>query len=123
MCRETGHFCKDCIKSHWKLLKSKHKDKPTHTESHEESHSDSEPERVFRVSSQVSDLGDGIIDSGVSSHMTNSRDILVDYEVLDKAQNVYLGDGRTVQIFRRGNIHLTMVFKLSNPKLACTSFQ
>ena len=47
--------------------------------------------------------GGWIVDSGASSHMTQTRQFLVDYEGFDKPQKVYLGDGRTVEAFGRGN--------------------
>jgi len=54
--------------------------------------------------------------SGASSHMTPVREILVDYIEFEKPQMVCMGDGRTVETFGRGNVHLTMFFTLSNPK-------
>ena len=48
--------------------------------------------------------------------MTRLREILLDYKEFDKPQKVCLGDGRTVEVFRSGIIHLIMVFKLSKPK-------
>ena len=68
-------------------------------------------EGVFGASSEG-----WIIDSGASSHMTQLRQLLVDYEEFDKPQKVCLVDGRTVEAFGRGNVNLTMVFKISDPK-------
>ena len=57
-----------------------------------------------------------IVDSGASSHMTQKRELLVDYEEFDKPQKVCLGDSRTMEAFAKGNSHFTMVFKMSKPK-------
>ena len=51
-----------------------------------------------------------------TSHMTQERELLVDYEEFDKPQKVCLGDCHTVEAFGKGNIHFTMVFKMSKPK-------
>ena len=40
----------------------------------------------------------------------------MDYEEFDKPQKVCLGDGCTVEVFAKGNIYFTMVFKMSKPK-------
>ena len=48
--------------------------------------------------------------------MTQNRELLVDYEEFDNPQKVCLGDGRTVEAFAKGNIHFTMVFRMSKPK-------
>ena len=67
--------------------------------------------------SQSYNLVGWIVDSGSSSHMTQRRELLVDYEEFDKRQmGVCLGDGRTVEAFGRGNIHFTMALKMKKPK-------
>ena len=119
MCGEPGHFHRDCPKNRsQKFSKCKHKAKSVSTESCEGSHSDTESdeEAFYGVSSQSYNSGGWIVDSGVSSHMTQSRQFLVDYEGFDKLQKVCLGGGRTVEAFGRGNIHFRMVFKMSKPK-------
>ena len=100
LCRELGYFPRDCPSQ-----ESKHKAKPTCTESHLDAETD-EFEGAFGVSSQSLNSEDWIIDSGASSHMTQSRQLLVDYEECDKLQKVCLGDGYTVEAFGRGNINL-----------------
>ena len=119
LCGEPGHFRWDCPKNRsQKFSKSKHKAKPVSTESREGSHSDTESdeEAFYGVSSQSYNSGGWRVDSGASSHMTQSRQFLVDYEGFDKPQKVCLADGRTVEVFGRGNIHFRMVFKMSKPK-------
>ena len=114
----TAHFRRDCLKNRAQTVsKSKHKAMSVSMESREGSHSDTESDEAFYgVSSQSYNSGGWIVDSGVSSHMTESRQFLVDYEGFDKPQKVCLGDGRTVEAFGRGNIHFRMVFKMSKPK-------
>ena len=113
LCGEPGHFCQDCPKN--QSQKSKHKAKPACTESHLNAEPD-EFEGAFGALSQSLNSEGWIIDSGASSHMTQSRQLLVDYEEFDKPQKVCLEDGRTVEAFGRGNINLRMVFKISDPK-------
>ena len=48
--------------------------------------------------------------------MTQKRELLVDYNEFEKPQKVCLRDGHTVEAFGKGNIHFTMVFKMSKPK-------
>ena len=134
LCGETGHFRRDCTKNcHQKSLKSKHKTKPARIESHDEGcHSDNESdEGAFGALSHLYNSGGWVVMSGASSHMTQKRELLVDYEEFDKLHKVCLGDGRTVEAFGRGNIHFTIVFKMSKPKkvtmhnvpkLACNLF-
>ena len=125
-CGETGHFRRDCPKNrHQKSLKYKHKAKPGRIESHDGgSHSENESdEGAFGASSQSYNSEGWIVDSGASRHMTQKRELLVDYEEFDKPQKVCLGDGCTVEAFAKGNIHFTMVFKMSKPKrLPCIMF-
>ena len=112
-------FRRDCPKNrNQKFSKSKHKAKAVSTESLEGSHSDTESdeEAFYGVSSQSYNSVCWIVDAGALSHMTQSIQFLVDYEGFDKPQKVYLGDGRTVEAFGRGNIHFRMVFKMSKPK-------
>ena len=98
-CGESGYFFKDCPKSlHQKPLKSKHKVKSAYMVSQGESHSDSESdEKVFGASSQSYNSHGWIVDSGASSHMTQVKEFLVNYEDFDNPQKVSMGDGCTVE--------------------------
>ena len=78
-------------------------------ESHSESESD---EKVFGAYSQSHNSHDWIVNSGASSHMTQLKEILVNYEEFDNPQKVSMGDGRTdgtVEAHGKGDIHFTMI--------------
>jgi len=74
-------------------------------------------EKAFAVV-QTYNSGSWIVDSETSSHMTHTRELLVDHEEFDNPQNICLGNGQIVEALGRGNIHFTMVFKMSKPKKA-----
>ena len=57
-----------------------------------------------------------LVDSGASNHMTRERKLLAEYEKFDKPQKVSLGDGRLVDAVGTGNVHLKMLFRISEPK-------
>ena len=78
-------------------------------------HSDSESEAAFSLP-EAYNLENWIIDSGASSHMTQSKELFINYEKFDAPQKVSLRDGHTVEAFGKGDIHLTMLFKMSQPK-------
>ena len=48
--------------------------------------------------------------------MTQSKELLVNYEEFEELQMVSLGDGRSVKALGKGNIQLAMLFKVSSPK-------
>ena len=48
--------------------------------------------------------------------MTPVKETLVDYVEFNKPQLVCLRDGRMVEAFGRGNVHLTMPFSSCSPK-------
>jgi len=81
---------------------------------HEETRDD---EGAFAVP-QTYNSGSWIVEFGASSHMTHAQEFLVDYEEFDNPQNVCLDDGRIMEALGRGNIHFTMVFKMSKPNKA-----
>ena len=58
------------------------------------------------------------MDSGASSHMTRNKELLTDYREFEKPEKVRLGDGRTVEAVGVGNVHVNMLFKVSEPKLS-----
>ena len=78
-------------------------------ETRDGSHTDAEG--AFGASSQSSGLDDWIVDSGASSIMTWSRELLVEYKEFNKPQKVCLGDGSAVKAFGSGNIQFRMIFE------------
>ena len=79
-----------------KLSKSKHKAK--HGMYLMETHSDTESdERVFGISFQTHNQQNWIVDSRVWSHMTQTKELLVNYYEFDKSQKVGMEDGPTVR--------------------------
>ena len=111
--------------------KQKHKAKPASTTDHISLSEESDG--AFGVSSRSHDKG-WIVDSGASSHVTQRRELLMEYEQFEKPQKVWLGDGRSVEAIRKGNIQFTMYFKMRQsknvtmynalyvPKLTCNLF-
>ena len=57
-----------------------------------------------------------ILDSGATSHMTQMRELLTDYQELERPETVKLGDGNVVEAVGVGNVHLNMIFDDSKPK-------
>ena len=55
------------------------------------------------------------MDSGASRHMTWDRNLLTDCQPFERPEKVGLGDGRTADAIGIGNVHLEMVFKVSEP--------
>ena len=112
VCGEPGHFQRDCPRNRGQQKPSKHKHKarPACMDSSEDAN-----EEAFSGASSYDSKG-WIVDSGASSHMTQSREFLTEYEEFDNTQKVCLGDGRTVEAIGKGNIRSEMVFKTSEPK-------
>ena len=109
-CQEEGHFRRDCPKL---ASASKHKAKSAELSSSE---SDSEKVGAFTASQVSTNKERWLIDSGASSHMCYSKDILIDYKEFSQPETVSLGDGRTVEAIGVGNVSLSMQFKVSDPK-------
>lgn len=108
-CGELGHVRRDCPNSAWR---QQHKAKPAGMP-----YSDSEPggTGAFAASTSSPEMA-WLIDSGASSHMTQNRALLVNYQELRKPEKVSLGDGRTVEAIGSGSIELNMMFKSSEPR-------
>ena len=110
-CGGLGHFRRNCPRR-----KPKHKAKPV---AEKESDSDSDSSGAFAASliKQPSDsTAKWLVDSGASSHMTSKKEWLVNYREFEKPESVCLGDGRTVEASGVGEVHLKMLFKISDPK-------
>ena len=108
-CRQPGHFRRDCPNQR----------KPSHeadTAQQDTSESDTEGGSAFTAQRDGSRAEKWLVDSGASSHMTSNRKLLMDYEEFETPEKVRLGDGRTVDAVGFGNIHLKMLFRVSQPK-------
>ena len=57
-----------------------------------------------------------LIDSGASSHMTNDKDLLINYKAIDEAENVALGDGHAVKAHGYGNVYMKIKFDKHSSK-------
>ena len=110
-CGELGHIRRYCTKE--RSPRSQHEAKTA-----EEIPSHSGSEGAFVASSDSSEMGKWLVDSGASSHMTPQKKLLIDYREFDTPQMVGLGDGRIVEAVGAGNVQLKMLFKVSNPKRA-----
>ena len=117
LCGETGHFRKDCPKNlYQRLLKPKHKGKSACLISGESGSDTESDEKVFGVSSQPHNPNIWIVDSGASSHMTQRKELLVNYEEFDKPQKVSMGDGHMVEACGKGDIQFKMILENDRPK-------
>ena len=128
-CGELGHIHHDCPER-----REVHRAK---TAEEQQSGSDSEGAGAFAASvgsKSTPQMGHLLVDSGASSHMTREKELLIDYREFEKPEKVGLGDGRSVEALGVGNVHLSMVFNISDhkravvhqvlyvPKLACNLF-
>ena len=90
-CGEEGHIRRDCPN------RPRHKAKSAGTS---QSESDTEETGAFTTSQSTSQTSvtskRWLIDSGATSHMTNAKELLTDYEEFSKPESVSLGDGRTL---------------------------
>ena len=108
-CGQIGHIQRNCRKSHENKHKStvKHNAKPA-----KEMHM----EGVLTASSDSSITEEWLIDSGATSHMTHSRELLSQYHKFEVPEKVSLGDGRTVEALGTGDIQIDMTFQVSKQK-------
>ena len=122
-CNAAGHIRRNCpfIKNKsQKPFKNSHKAK---TAKDQVPHNSDNEEEDFSGAFTAS-IGDVIkkeenkwlIDSGASSHMTNNKDLLIDYKAMDETENVALGDGRVVKAHGYGNVYMKMKFDKRSSK-------
>lgn len=105
-CNETGHIQRFCPKER----KPDHKAKAA-----EEVQGDN---AIFTAGDDLPQLGQWLLDSGASSHMTSQVNYLTNYRTFDTPEKVGLGDGRVVEALGVGDIKLKMLFKVSDSRLA-----
>ena len=114
-CGEVGHFRRNCPRK--KQLDSRG---PAHRAKTATSKcSDSDSDGAFAVSAGSVDssrMGRWLVDSGASRHMTREKQLLTNYREFEKPEQVGLGDGRTVEAVGVGNVCMSMLFAMSEPK-------
>ena len=73
---------------------------------------------AFAASVNHSQAETWLVDSGASSHMTWDKELrmLKNYHEFETPEKVGLGDGRTLDALRVGDVHLKMLFKVGQPK-------
>ena len=119
-CGQKRHFQRDCLSPKRKKEKlTKHNAKPVKESATVDSDTDESYNSIFTASSNQSPSEQWLIDSGATSHMTYSRELLHCYRKFDVPQTVSLGDGRTVEAIGAGDNELNMMFKVSKKK-RCT---
>lgn len=105
-CGKVGHMKRDCkVKVQGE---SGHQAKVLDSDS-------SDSDAAFVLSDEDGRAGNWLVDSGASSHMTSSHELLHNYEDLEEPQNVRLGDGRIVKATGTGTVMLEMFFKDQKP--------
>ncbi len=108
-CGKYGHYKRDCYDLVGKQKESKkykkHKVSITLGET-DDSDSDGEA-LVTGGSARSSDCW--IIDSGATSHMSNNKELFVEYRELSTPEKVTLGDGRCLDVVGKGTVELKMV--------------
>ena len=75
-----------------------------------------ESEGVFTALADSTVTEEWIIDSGATSHMTHSKELLYQYCKFEVPEKVSLGDGRHVEALGTGDIQVNMTFKVSKQK-------
>eukprot|EP00731_Ephydatia_muelleri_P012155 Em0006g1049a len=100
LCGETGHIRWNCPENHQErsLSKPKHIAKPVKT-------MEEDSELACGASSKSYNKENWIVDSGASSHMTQTQEFMVNYEEFGTPQKVCLGDGRTLEAFGKGRVY------------------
>ena len=108
-CGVLGHYRRDCPKTRSSTAE-------VHRVKTAGEQVSSEYDQAFGVTVGSVQKEQWLVDSGASSHMTPNRELLTDYCQFEHPQLVGLGDGRTVEAIGVGNVHVDMLFSVSDPK-------
>ena len=117
-CGKLGHIRRDCPEKRG-FPAVGHNAKAAEEE--HSSESDSEGVGAFAASTgsvKSARMDRWLVDSGASSHMTREKNLLTSYREFETPEKVGLGDGRSVEALGVGDVHLSMLFKMSKPKKA-----
>ena len=115
-CGKVGHFFRSCPKkqeSHGK--KAQHQARSAEVK---DTDFESEKPGAFAAMVKTPEMAKWILDSGATSHMTQTRELLTDYQELERPERVKLGDGHIVEAVGVGNVHLKMLFDDEKPKMS-----
>ena len=117
-CGKLGHIRRDCPEKRG-FPAVGHNAKAAEEE--HSSESDSEGVGAFAASTgsvKSARMDRWLVDSGASSHMTREKKLLTSYREFETPEKVGLEDGRSVEALGVGEVHLSMLFKVSEPKKA-----
>ena len=117
-CGQSSHFRWDCPKrKEHATIKPPHKGYSTIDDSTFDSESsDNVGAFAASVGSTSRQMDEWLIGSRASSHMTWEKNILTSYKEFEKVQKVSVGDGQTLDAVGIGDVHVNMLFKVSQPK-------
>ena len=73
---------------------------------------------AFTAGKDHSHRGRWLVDSRASSHMMCDKGLLTDYQEFETPEKVGLGDSRQVDAVGAGNVHLKLLFRVSQPKMS-----
>lgn len=132
-CGETSHIQRFCPRNSNASSRGRGRGRqnyqaPPNSQSHGANMSADTPDHgqdgndfAFVVSKPTSDnqsvVGKWIIDSGATSHMSNTRSEFVDYTTLDKPETVIIADGSRVNVVGKGNVKLHILVSRGKYKL------
>ena len=117
-CGQSSHFRWDCPKrKEHATITPQHKGYSTIDDSTFDSESlDNVGAFAASVGSTSRQMDEWLIGSRASSHMTWEKNILTSYKEFEKVQKVSVGDGQTLDAVGIGDVHVNMLFKVSQPK-------
>lgn len=108
-CGKLGHIKRNC----WKFIaesknsQSKEMSNNSKTNCRDSSGDSAGLVACNNVAANLNDTFDAwIIDSGATSHMSNDIKLFCDYKILDHFENVSLGDGHSLSVKGKGNVHV-----------------
>ncbi len=105
-CGEVGHIRRYCSQK-----------KVAHNASTARENDGGERAGAFAASVELPAGVVWFVHSGASSHMTRKEQLLINYKEFEVPRKVSLGDGSSVNAVGVGNVHLKILFQVSQPKI------